>query len=179
MTTLSTASSRIWISADDPTSAEENIDQGSFWLNTTTGRVFQNLDPTAESQIWSPMAAGSLTEYPTYTVDATTTSTATFGPFVGTGSQTFVVERMFVRLASATGLVTPPSVSLGQNATSYDDIISSTLLTGLSTAGDYFILTPSGAVPSIPSSGTLTFNVQVGAVASTYAVDVLVVGYYF
>lgn len=73
-----------------------------------------------------------------------------------------------VRLVSVTGFTTEPTVSVGTNATSYDNIIGATTLTGLSTADDTFAFTLSQVKAVVPASTSIRFRVSTGATATTY-----------
>jgi len=50
---LSQASTRVWTNNADPGLSETNVEQGNFWLNTSTGNLFVCADPTGGAQIWN------------------------------------------------------------------------------------------------------------------------------
>ncbi len=72
MSTLSTGTSRIWTNTVDPGVSEPNIDQGNFWLNTTSGTFFVNEVETVGVQVWDQFAGGGMgTSLSPYIVGAT------------------------------------------------------------------------------------------------------------
>lgn len=49
---LSSATSRLWISNVNPTTDEENIEIGNFWLNMNTLGFFICIDETPSALVW-------------------------------------------------------------------------------------------------------------------------------
>lgn len=91
----------------------------------------------------------------------------------------FVIMAMFIKTKAISSVITPPSISLGTNSTSYNNKVPLTLVpSALSVVNrilpilsvtlmtDVFI--PAGAAPQI--------NIGLGAVAGTYIFDLILIG---
>lgn len=50
----------------------------------------------------------------------------------------YIIRNIIVLCTSASGVITPATVSVGTNASSYNNILAATALTGLLTANSYF-----------------------------------------
>ena len=98
----------------------------------------------------------------------------------------FMPINMIVMLRAVSGFVSVPTVSIGTNAPDYNNILPASALTGLDAIGEYFRLalgtqigttgTYRGMSPS--SSVAIKANVTSAAVATTYDVEVQIVGAY-
>lgn len=68
-----------------------------------------------------------------------------YSQFFGQSNTQFNFEPLLLQLevASATGVVSVPTITIGTNAPNYNNILNTTPLTGLSTAGVRTITTPS------------------------------------
>lgn len=93
---------------------------------------------------------------------------------------------MVLHLRGVTGFTSVPTVSVGTNAPTYNNVLAATALTGLDAEGEYIRLPigtelgSSGAFRGIApgSSVSLKANVTVAAVATTYDLEVCIVGAY-
>lgn len=110
-------------------------------------------------------------------IDATAVAATTI--FTTEASRTFVVTDVIFRITAATGFISAATASIGTNASTYNDILTATALTGVSAVNN-FIKPPVGAavLPAVPASTALKVNITVGAVATGLTLAVDVFGYY-
>ena len=93
---------------------------------------------------------------------------------------------LIVMLRGVSGFTSVPTISIGTNATDYNNILPATALTGLDSVGEYFRVPVGTAVGtggvfrgmSPVSSVSLKAKVTVAAVATVYDIEVQVVGAY-
>ncbi len=90
----------------------------------------------------------------------------------------FRVTHVILDLTSVSGFVSVPTISLGTNSTSYDDILTATPLTSLTSQSDTFMIPISGIVADIASATGIYLNIITGASASTYTIDAALLGFY-
>jgi len=85
---------------------------------------------------------------------------------------------MWIRCTALAGVVSHPSLSLGSNATAYDNAIPQTAMS-FSAAGEVrWEGVASGiAIPFVSAGSELRFNRSIQAVATTYSLDVAVFGH--
>lgn len=92
---------------------------------------------------------------------------------------------IIVHLRAVSGFTSVPTLSIGTNSPNYDNVIPTSAMTGLDAVGEYFRVPVGtslaggvfrGIAPS--ASVSLKANVTVAAVATTYDVEVEVVGAY-
>ncbi len=83
------------------------------------------------------------------------------------------------RAVSVTGVTTPPTISVGTNTSSYNNISSGSLLsTLLATLGATSGQTINAVSMPITASTDIYANVTIGALATTYTIYVEVIGFY-
>lgn len=110
-------------------------------------------------------------------VDAKTTGST----LIGTTDSTlrFRPVRAIFEITSATAVVGVATVSVGTNASSYNNVLVASALTGLSTVNTSLIFNLSLAVlTSITVSTGIYVNVTIGATATTCVFKVSVIGDY-
>lgn len=78
---------------------------------------------------------------------------------------------------SATAVTIPPTVSIGQNSATYNDVLAATTLTGLTSSNQTLFVPVLTAARYVPSSAGTVFNVRVStaATAAAYSFNVTVV----
>jgi len=72
--------------------------------------------------------------------------------------------------------VTPATLSIGTNASNYNNILSSVSLTGLVTTGTFIDYLPTYPISTISAGTDVYVNVTVGASATTFGVRIAVYG---
>lgn len=90
----------------------------------------------------------------------------------------FFTLGLIVGETNISGVVTPPTISLGVTAANYIDIIAATALTGSIGGAKYQILQPIAVPQSILSNLDIVVRVSVAAVATTYQFGVMLYGIY-
>src|SRR5689334_9040166 len=75
--------------------------------------------------------------------------------------------RIRVYGTNLSGVTTPPTLSIGTNASSYNNILSSTALTGL-VNGTYIDYSPTFPLSPLNGNDKIFVNVTIGAVATTF-----------
>lgn len=119
------------------------------------------------------------TRQTTVSLSALTVGTTAVLPAVPTG-KTLVLTKVFFRPTTVTGTVTAaPSLSIGANATTFDDFMPTTQLTGGVTLARGYTYIPLFSMPIYPAGSVVTVQVdtaQTGATALTYAIDLF--GYF-
>ena len=78
------------------------------------------------------------------------------------------VDEIIIYINNASGLVTPPTLSIGTNASNYNNILPATLMTA-SASGEYTLKIPVGTVVPINANTDVFVNVTNGAVGTTYS----------
>lgn len=88
----------------------------------------------------------------------------------------FFPYRIRIYLTNPSGVVTPPTISVGTNASSYNNMLAATALTGLTTSGTYLDFPIISPVTALAAGVDVNVNVTVGANATTYGFRVAVYG---
>lgn len=95
------------------------------------------------------------------------------------GSNRFYPTSVLFEVMAATLITVPPTVSVGSNSPSFNDIVAATSLTGLTALNKTVVMNlTAAAFTSVAAGGTLGINVTVGATATTCTLKVMVVGFY-
>lgn len=102
-----------------------------------------------------------------YLIDTTENGTQKFYPLFATFS-----------ITAANGIVIVPTFSIGTNASTYNNIIPASLLTGLTTIDKMTKIDISSATGIIPANTGIYARVSVPATATNCTVDVHLFGYY-
>ena len=76
---------------------------------------------------------------------------------------------------NATGIVTPPTLSIGTNASSYNNIRAVTLTTA-SASGQYVDYLPSYPLAPLAANAEVYVNVTIAAIATTYSARFAIYG---
>jgi hypothetical protein len=93
----------------------------------------------------------------------------------------FYPTEAFIEVVSVGGtIVTVASVSIGTNATNYDNIIPATGLIGLLTTGIQLPLRPTGTMLVVPPGSDIYFRIQAAPVGTSVVqtVNVYLLGFY-
>ncbi len=163
----------------NPTPADSNYIQFYFWVSNTSGseQLFILTDNTPDAAVWRPIGMNTFRSYTKTGIDGTTTgSTTIFTTESGWGD--FYITNCMVAPTSISGLVSVSTVSIGTNSSSFDNLVGTTLLTGLSSVTLFQPLTILANPILIPSSTAVTINVSGAAVAAAYTFKVILTGYY-
>lgn len=112
-------------------------------------------------------------------IDGKTTGATTVYTTSNPGSTRFYPIMIVVSLTGASGVTVPCTLSVGTNSSTYNNLLTATALTGVTTgsATQEFILN-SAVLSSIGDAVDIKVNVTVGATATTYLIKVMVIGYY-
>jgi len=106
----------------------------------------------------------------------------TTGPVkVGTtanGTQSFYPLILVTAITSASAIITPMTLSLGTNASSYNNLIAATLMTGLTSLSQMLQTGVTGAVGKVAPGTDVYINVTSGATATTATAEAHLIGYY-
>jgi hypothetical protein len=82
---------------------------------------------------------------------------------------------------STSGFVVVPSVSIGTNSASYNNVLAITVLTGSGAANLYVGSTPTGIIAgggSIPAGTDVVLKVTTAATATTFVIKAIIMGFY-
>lgn len=90
--------------------------------------------------------------------------------------RTFIPTIAYVRLTAVVGFVAVPSLSIGTNSTSYDNILGATALTGLITANTVYAMAFPATVPA--ATADVYVKVATATASATYTVTIDLFGYY-
>jgi len=101
-------------------------------------------------------------------VDFDGTSINNYPFFVTPNEGNFYPADLVFTLQEVSGLISPPSVSVGTNPDNYNNIVSSTTLTGLVSPEETYRVVLNTVVTSIPVNTQLYVRVGVAAVATTF-----------
>lgn len=110
-----------------------------------------------------------------YGADVVGTSTGPTAVF--TAPQPFVIFAIQAVTTSISGLILGPSISLGTNASSYNNILPIEVLTSLSALNNALMLTTTNPAYVMQTNDTLYVNVTTAAIATTYNFQIIVIGY--
>lgn len=91
----------------------------------------------------------------------------------------FVPIFVNVEVTALTGFVSVASLSIGTNATSYNDILVITPLTGVISANTILQVPANALLKSVPSATDIFVKITTGAIASSYTLRVSVLGFYY
>jgi hypothetical protein len=105
--------------------------------------------------------------------------TSTGATLIGASPSGYSFVPLFVvfQAVAVTGLVTVSTVSIGVTATSYNDILGSTLLTGLAGINNLKNISTSTLAAPVPSNTNIYANVSAIAIGSTYNFSISVIGF--
>jgi hypothetical protein len=87
-----------------------------------------------------------------------------------------IVTGAVVRLTAVTGFTSVPDAGIGTTGGA-DDIFASSALTGLDTAQEFFGFSLGGLSNSIAGGVEIDFGIDVAASATTYTLEVQIIGY--
>jgi hypothetical protein len=95
------------------------------------------------------------------------------------GGQRFVPVMVMFEIASATLLTVTCTLSVGTNATSYNDILGTTVLTGLTAVNKVLSVNlATTAVSSVAVNTAIFVNITTGVTATAATMDVHLLGFY-
>ena len=86
---------------------------------------------------------------------------------------------LVMQLTAVSGFVAVPTISLGTNASNYDNLVPATALIGMSTVNDAIAFSIVGRpYPSMAAGTEIRLRVSVAANATTYVVKTMLPGIY-
>jgi len=94
------------------------------------------------------------------------------------GTQKFHPLFVIFKVSSGSVITLVPTISIGTNSTSYDNIIPATLLTGLISVDKYIKADIIGVIDAVSANTSIYCKVTGIATATTMVVDVHIFGYY-
>ncbi len=112
------------------------------------------------------------------TINGKTTGSTLIGTTRSNGAERFYPQIAHIILASTTGFSAAPTITIGTNSSSYDNIVASTTLTGLNASNMFYALSLIVPQSSIAGSTGIYINVGTGATATTYTILALARGFY-
>ncbi len=130
-----------------------------YYYSTDTGEVSY-----ANGSSWIPLIPGGLETRVASVTAIAMGSTGTTSLYTVPAAKFFVATKLILMVESTGSAHSAgPTVSLGSNATAYDDILTATPATGFTTTQDVWVVHMAGRFASIGSSGTVRLNVSVAA----------------
>jgi hypothetical protein len=108
-------------------------------------------------------------------IDLTTTGTTSLYT-VPTG-RSAIITAVIIRPTTATAANADGAISVGTNASTYDDIIANTTLTGLDSTTEHYVATPGGVSHTAAAAEVITFQVDTAETGTALIVTVDVIGY--
>lgn len=103
--------------------------------------------------------------------------TATGPTAIFTAPQGFVVSQIQVVLTNSSGVITGPIISIGSNASSYNNINTLSAFGGLSILNGVVNLASNSPGYHLQTNDTVYIDVKTAAIATTYNFQVLLLGY--
>jgi hypothetical protein len=103
--------------------------------------------------------------------------TATGATAIFTAPQPFVVFAIQAVTIGVTGLILGPSISIGTNSSSYNNVLSISLLTSLTALNNAFNLNTSNPGYVIQTNEVVYIKVTTAALATTYDFQINLIGY--
>lgn len=95
------------------------------------------------------------------------------------GNEDFHPLFVVFKLTSGAGIIVVPIISIGTNASSYNNIVSLTALTGLTSTGTMLPANFGSVVSAIPPNTQIFANISTIAVGTTAVLEIHVIGYYY
>lgn len=111
----------------------------------------------------------------TVSIDVTTTGTT--GLYTVPTGRSAVITAVIIRPTTATAVNADGVISVGTNASTYDDIIAATTLTGLDATTEHFVATPGGVSHTGAAAEVITFQVDTAETGTDLTVTVDLIGY--
>lgn len=94
------------------------------------------------------------------------------------GPLTFIPMFASIHCTNGTAITITPTLSIGTNSTSFNNIVPATLLSVLSAAGVFTNPTLAASGAAVPANTSISVNITIGAVATTMTIDIHLFGYY-
>ncbi|MCK5602402.1 hypothetical protein KAR91_11045 [Candidatus Pacearchaeota archaeon] len=158
----------------DPSTAGVAAAIGSFALCDVDGCIYSKWG-SADTE-WGMVPTGN-THYEKLTIDGTALASTLIKTTRDDG-KLFVPQQVFAVLRTVSGFTSVPSLSLGTNSTDYDNICAIGAMTTVDAADElipYAILAP---VQAVAANTGIYVKITTAAVATTYDIDVIVMGFY-
>lgn len=155
---LSSATARLWTAPNDPGVSEPNVEQGNYFLNTSSGELFYCQTPTAGLQAWNKIAIPSSASPLSPTLGGTgLTDPTVHSLMVASGSSAFNLVSV-----GATGTVLVGSTGADPSFSATPTLTSVTFGAGnaLNTYVEQQAFTPT--IIGSTSAGTGTYTLQSG-----------------
>lgn len=87
-----------------------------------------------------------------------------------------IVQQLIIIPTTVTSLVTLSTLSLGKTSSAYTDVVSATLLTGITGGSTALTMAPVAGAAVLQAGDALVLRVSSGAVATTYTFTAVVIG---
>lgn len=127
---------------------------------------------------WAPLTR-ELVKISTVVIDGKTTGATTIYTLEGSGSLNFYPAQIVIRPVTITGATLKPTISVGSNASSYDNIATGSMLnTVTSLLGITSQPQNVSTSPALAGGTVIKANVTIGALATTYTFKIDILGYY-
>lgn len=110
-----------------------------------------------------------------YAADVDGTTTASTPIF--TAPQGFAISEIQAILKTVSGLSIVCTLSIGTNASSYNNIKSAVALTGLSAANSVLQISTPNPVAIVNTGETVYAKVTIASTATTYDLQIVIIGY--
>jgi hypothetical protein len=94
------------------------------------------------------------------------------------GTQSFYPLFACLALNGASAVTVVPSLSIGTNSATYNNILGTTVLTGMTSAGQMLHTNIVGAIGKVPANTPIYVKMVTAATATTATVDVHLFGFY-
>jgi|ERR1043166_1370814 hypothetical protein len=113
-------------------------------------------------------------------IDGKTSGAVTVGTANGGGaSQSFYPVHILIIAHTITALITPVTISVGTNSSTYNNLLAATLLSSSLNATNLMqVLSLAAASPVIAHNTDIKVNVTSIAVGTTYTFDIKIFGWY-
>ena len=140
--------------------------------NTVSGNALKDNDIVLYSQL-----KGSLTKYIVKNVNAKNTGAILIATTDNNGKR-FHPSMISVLISGANAITVPATLSIGTNASTYNDLLASTVLTGLTGVQNMTNYNLVAMINSVPVNTGIYLNVTAGSTATVCNIDVAIFGDY-
>lgn len=111
-------------------------------------------------------------------IDGKAVAATKIGTTVNDGRK-FIPMFAIFHVTAATAIVTPCTLSIGTNSSTYNNILAATALTGMTAIDLVMQLGMNAAASSVVAANTDIFaNITVGATGTSISIDVTLLGFY-
>lgn len=91
----------------------------------------------------------------------------------------FISTLAVIHATVANAITVPPTISIGTNGTSYNNLLAAATLTGMTSVDNYLCFTLGGSVLSAVAANTGIYaNISAGATGTSMTLDIAIFGFY-